>query len=278
MSRAFISRLQAARQAVTGHKLGTVKTLWQARPGQAAGPDPSSAQAALEAWFLHVSYGFGFMSHPLGYVGIRDQRDVTNSWLTPHADQLVMEATAPANWIEPFVDSTRRPDVVNAGGSQLVVGFDRDTSTSWLIGPEGTAIVLVPYGRIELEKRPLPTELAHFVDRHPPVLHVHPTDRLLSALVRRFLLTDYYLSPHSFFSFDGHLGLEFGRGAPRDPIPDHDLVEGFDFATVGELMEACLTDQFLGMSDVRVALRTRDWVAIEDSRNGARLLLGWRHP
>jgi hypothetical protein len=285
MSRAYIDRLRAARRAVTGHKPGTAKTTWKARPGDAAGPEPVPVQATVEAWLAHVSYGPGAMTHPLGYVGLTAQRWYTQSRVTPHADQLVIESSAPDNWIQCLIGwNDRAGRVVETGASRLVVGFDDDSLTGWTIGPENTAVVLVAqqHGRrgsmVELEKLSLPARLADLAADNPPIVQEHPTDRMMSALVRRFVLTDKYLSPHDFFSFDGHLGIEFQHGRARDELsPDHPC-RALGFETAGDLIEGCLVDHFLGIPDVTVAARTEEWVAVEDQRNGAWLLLRWRRP
>lgn len=176
-----------------------------------------------------------------------------------------------------------RGSVIRAsGGCRLVIDFDEDSDAGWVIGPEGTSIVFVPdrWRRkrlvIEQTKRPPPPRLAEVAAEHA-TLQEHPTDRLLSGLTRRLLMLDRYLSPHGFFSFDGHLGLTLRGGEPDDDAfaTDRHGLAVLGITTAAPLVEACLTDKFLGIPDAHIVDRTTEWVAVEDRRNGARLLLAW---
>lgn len=287
----FSYRLRMGRQLVTGYPWGTIVRSPVPRLRQAASPDPTPLQAALEAALLHVASRAPWSKeHPLGYESTGSQRWYISRWLTPHADQLVMQASAPDNWIRSLAPSAMQATgILDAGPCRLAFGVDDTDGTGWVIGPEGTAIAFtITRWRgsrtvVEHRKLPLPSRLAKRAAQQAFVTP-HPTDRLLSALVRRFLLTDGFLSTHKFFSQDGVLGLTF-MGCPPEYEPltisldgtsSRDGLEVLGLETAAEIVEACFVNPFYGIADVRCEHSKRDELLIvDDERSGGQLLLNW---
>lgn len=294
--------LRRIRAGLIGERVGTVHQNWLARARAAAAPEPTPDQAAHEALLLHITHARG-LAHPLGYETTGSLGPYTDAWLAPLKDQLWIGVTATRNWLNYLMsrvdEAKRRPGwptltLVDVGPAVLAVGFK--DQLVWLVGPNDASVIAGRYDwhganramrgvRSEIPKQIQPL-LAH------TRLRRHPTDRLLSALVRRLRLVDDYVREHAFFDVDGDLGLSLGGdpgseppelicGSPRERRTELtreyvNVKELLGIETARHLVEACFTNVALGTPRTRLLTSSRsDFTVVLDEDTGGRLAITW---